>query len=317
MITPQDVDEAAARIEPYVRRTPVMPLHRSELGLPAGAPVLAKLELLQHTGSFKARPAFSLLTARNVPDAGVIAASGGNFGMAVAYAAQQLGHRATICVPRTTPEGKRALLDGYGADVVVVDGFYAEAFEESRRIQGETGALTAHAYDQPEVVAGGGTCGRELEEQAETLGGVDTVLVAVGGGGLIGGIATWLGDRVRVVGVETPGTAALTEARKVGGPVDVDVSGLAASSLGARRIGDLCWQAQERIAATVLVTDEAIEDAQRLLWRRVRTAAEPGGAVTVAALTSGAYRPGPDERVAVIVCGANVDLATLAGLVAG
>ncbi|MBI3965893.1 MAG: pyridoxal-phosphate dependent enzyme, partial [Chloroflexi bacterium] len=217
-----------------VRETPVLDLEPGALGLPGRLSL--KLELLQHTGSFKARGAFNLLLARDVPSAGVVAASGGNFGLAIAYAARALGHSATIFVPEATVEVKRAKLRTLGANLVVTGAYYADALAASLEHAQRTGALVAHAYDQPEVVAGGGVCALELESQRPRL---DTVLVAVGGGGLIGGVATWYGGRARVISVESEQTATMAAALAAGRPVDVEVSGIAADALGARRIGDL------------------------------------------------------------------------------
>lgn len=275
--------------------------------------VVLKLELLQHTGSFKPRGAFNWMLAReaDVQRAGVVAASGGNFGLAVAYAARELGVPATVVVPEVTSPVKRSRLAKLGAGVVVVPGVYADALTASRTLAAQTGALLGHAYDHPDIVAGQGTCGRELDQQ---IGGrVDTVLVAVGGAGLIGGIAAWFSSRVRVVGVEPDRIPALHAALAAGQPVEVDVSGVAADSLGASSVGAVPFAvARHHVDHVVLVPDEAITLAQHDLWSRCRVAAEPGGAAAWAALLSGAYRVQPGERVAVVVCGANVDLTTLA-----
>ena len=301
-VGPGDVEAAAQRIAGYVRTTPVLDL---------GDGVVLKLELLQHTGSFKPRGAFNwLLAVDAVPDAGVVAASGGNFGLAMAYVARELDVPATIVIPEVTSVAKRAGFGLLGAEVVVVPGVYADALAHSRRLAAETGALLGHAYDHPDIVAGQGTCGRELEDQV--AGAVDTVLVAVGGAGLIGGIAAWFAGRARVVGVEPERIPALQRALATGHPVEVEVSGLAADSLGASSVGDVPFAVARRFVDTsVLVADEAIAAAQRDLWQRCRIASEPGGAAAWAALLSGAYRPAPGERVAVVVCGGNVDLATL------
>lgn len=298
------VAAAAERIAGAVRRTPTLVLEADALGV--GVPVVAKLDLLQPTGSFKVRGATSLLAGVEVPDAGVVAASGGNFGLAVAWAARRLGHRAAIFVPATSPPAKLRPLDDLGADVHVIPGYYADALAAADEHVAATGALRAHAYDQREVVAGQGTATAELLDDA---GQVDTLLVAVGGGGLIAGAAAWVGDDVRLIGVETHGTPAMSAARAAGRPVDVEVSGLAASSLGARRLGELAWAAQSCIDDSLLVTDAEVADAQRRLWQAARLVAEPGGATALAALTSGRYRPTPDERVAVLVCGGNADPA--------
>lgn len=303
-----EITQAARRVAPWVRRTPVLTLAAEELGV-AHPPVVLKLEHLQHAGSFKARGAHNLLLTADVPGAGVVAASGGNFGLAVAHAAGRLGHHAAIFVPEVSSAAKVARLRSLGAEVVVGGAFYADAYEASVARAESTGALLAHAYDQPEVVAGAGTCAVELEEQApETT----TVLVAVGGGGLIGGVAGWLQDGRRIVAVESTGTPTLRAALDAGEPVDVDLSGVAADSLGARRIGALGFAAARRwVDEAVLVTDEAILDAQRRLWEHARIAAEPGGATALAAVLSGAYAPDPAEQLAVIICGANLDPATL------
>lgn len=302
-------DEIAAaheRVREHLRPTPCVVV--DDL-LPE--PVVAKLDALQPTGSFKVRGATSLLTGRSVPPAGVVAASGGNFGLAIAWAARRLGYRASVVVPDSSPRAKIDRLRDLDAEVEVVAGFYADALATADDLVARTGALAAHAYDQREVVAGQGTCAVELLEQHPDL---DTVLVACGGGGLLAGVAGWLGGDVRVVAVETHGTSACHAARDAGAPVDVEVGGLAASSLGARRLGGLAWAAQPRVHEAVLVDDDAVAAAQRALWDSRRVLAEPGGAVALAALLSGAYVPEPGERVAVIVCGANTDPRTFGDL---
>jgi threonine dehydratase len=302
VVGPADVEAAARRIDGHVRTTPVLDL---------GDGVVLKLELLQHTGSFKPRGAFNwLLGVDEVPAAGVVAASGGNFGLGMAYVARELGVPATIVIPEVTSAAKRAGLARLGAEVAVVAGVYADALAHSQRLAAETGALVAHAYDHPAIVAGQGTCGRELD--AQVGGAVDSVLVAVGGGGLIGGIAAWFAGRARVVGVEPERIPALHSALAAGHPVEVEVSGLAADSLGASSVGAVPFAvARRHVEGVVLVPDEAIAAAQRDLWQRCHIAAEPGGAAAWAAVLSGAYQPAPGERVAVVVCGGNVDLATL------
>ncbi len=302
-VTAADVDAAHARIRGHVRRTPVLAIDPTDLGLADGPAMQAKLDVLQPTGSFKARGAVSLLTAWDVPDAGVVAASGGNFGLAIAWAARRLGHRATIVVPATSPAEKIDPIRALGAEVVVVDGYYAAAAQEARRRVAEGGALLAHAYDQPPVVAGQGTATRELLEEV----GVDTVLVACGGGGLLAGAVAAADDRARIVAVETTGTPTLHAALAAGEPVDVEVSGVAASALGAARIGEHAWAIRGSLATTLLVEDADVTDAQARLWRAARIVAEPAGAVALAALTSGCYVPAPDERVGILVCGANTD----------
>ena len=289
---------AAERIRGYVRRTPSVALEPGAFGVPGR--LTLKLELLQHSGSFKARGAYNLLLSSDVPAAGVVAASGGNFGLAVAHAARRLGVPATVFVPESSPDAKVSALRRLDADVVVTGAYYAEALDASRERVAETGALFAHAYDDPAVVAGAGPCGTEMAD-------VDTVLVAVGGGGLAGGVATWFGDSARVVAVETERTPTLSAALAAGEPVDVEVGGIAASSLGARRLGANCWAARHWIDAALLVPDEAVVATQRALWESLRVVAEPGGAAALAALLSGAYVAEPDERVTVLVCGANVD----------
>lgn len=307
----RSIEDARTAITPHVRTTPVLTIHDDALGL--DHPVVLKLEHHQVTGSFKARGAFTLLLDAEVPDAGIVGASGGNAGLAFAYAARRLGHRATIFVPDSSPATKIERLQRLGADVRVVAGFYAEALTAAEQYQEGTGALWTHAYDLPGMVAGAGTLAAELGEQTATtpLAGIDTVLVAVGGGGLIAGIASWFRGEVRVVGVETQGTATLHRALEAGAPTDVDVSGIAASSLGARRIGNHCWQAREWIDDALLVTDDEARAAQSHLWDGARIAAEPGGAVALAACTSGRYEPAGGERVAAIVCGANMAPADL------
>ncbi|MET8868288.1 serine/threonine dehydratase [Nonomuraea sp. NPDC004580] len=301
-VTHADVAAAAARISGHVLRTPVIEV----------APRLwLKLELLQHSGSFKVRGAFNrIMSAGELPAAGVIAASGGNHGLAVAFAARALGVRAEIFVPTVTSPVKVAGLERLGAHITQTGAIYAEAAEAAAKRAAETGALSVHAYDQPEVVAGQGTTGVELIEQT---GAVDTVLVAVGGGGFAAGIT--VGTSVsgpRVVAVEPERIPTLNAALRAGEPVPVEVSGVGADALGASRIGGLAFQIlDDPRVESVLVSDEAIVAARRTLWERHRVAAEHAGAAAYAALLSGAYRPEPGERVAVVVCGSNTDPATL------
>ncbi len=305
-VTRHDIDAAADRISPFVRRTPVVALGATGHGW--GHDVVLKLEHLQHTGSFKTRGAFNTLLSADVPPAGVIAASGGNHGAAVAYAAQRLGHPATVYVPASAPPAKLERIRRYGARVVPVGCDYAEAHRASVAEEDRTGALRVHAYDQPEVVAGQGTVARELAQQAPDL---DTVLIAVGGGGLIGGCASWYAGDVRVVGVEPERAPTLHAARTAGHPVDVEVGGVAADALGARRLGEIAAAVADRyVDDAVLVPDEAIRAAQRLLWEELRVLAEPGGATALAALLCGAHRSSAAERVGVVVCGANLDPAS-------
>jgi threonine dehydratase len=303
--TRDEIRAAADRIRPYVRTTPLLPLEAAAFGVP----VTLKLECTQHTGSFKARGAFNRLLSAPVPDAGVIAASGGNHGLAVAYAARELGLHAEIFVPEIASPVKVARLRSLDATVIQTGSRYGEALAASAVRAAETGAMVVHAYDQPEVHAGQGTVAAELDAQ---MPGLDTVVVAVGGGGLLAGITSWYAGRARVVAVEPERIPTLASALDAGHPVDVDVSGVAADSLGATRIGaaslDLARGAGVR---PVLVTDDAIMAARRRLWNEARIAVEPGGAAALAAILSSAYAPEPGERVAVIVCGANTDPSDL------
>lgn len=292
------IGEAAARIAPYVRLTPVLTLESGALGLPGR--LVLKLESLQPTGTFKIRGAYNLLLSRE-PEK-VVAASGGNFALAISRAAARLGIEAVVWVPDTSPPEKVRLIEEEGADVRVVPGFYENALQASRRYVAEHGGLLAHAYDQPEVVAGAGTCGMEIMAQVPAA---TTVLAAVGGGGLIAGIAAMVKDDARVVAVETDGTPTLHAARTAGYPVEVAVSGVAVSSLGAARIGGLAWEANRWVTDSLLVNDGAVFDAQRLLWQECRLVAEPGGATALAALVSGAYVPTANDTVVAIVSGAN------------
>ncbi|MGH8949974.1 MAG: threonine/serine dehydratase [Acidimicrobiia bacterium] len=298
-ITRASIERAATRIEPYVRRTPVADLGDA---LGAGYRLVLKLDSMQPTGSFKVRGAFAALTEAPISEAGVVAASGGNFGMAVAFAARELGHRATVFVPATSPEEKIGRIAGLGAEVRVVDGYYQQALEESREMVAVSGALEVHAYDQPGVVAGQGTCGREIMEQVPNL---TSILVAVGGGGLIAGIARWARDEAVIVGVEPEACPTLHAARDAGGPVDVDVGGVAASALGASRLGDIAWEVNGWIDRSVLVTDQAILEAQTWLWDTCRILAEPAACTPVAALATGAHSPAPGETVVALISGAN------------
>ncbi|GHH63070.1 threonine dehydratase [Streptosporangium violaceochromogenes] len=297
----EDVERAAERIAGRVRRTPVLEVRPG---------VFLKLESTQHTGSFKVRGAFNrVLAAGRLPGAGVIAASGGNHGLAVAHVAGALGVRAEIFVPTVSSPVKVAGLRALGAEVTQTGAVYAEAYEASLKRVAETGALEIHAYDQADVVAGQGTVGLEVLEQTR---GVDTVVVAVGGGGLIAGVTAALGGRARVVAVEPELIPTLNRALQEGGPVQVGVAGVGADALGAGRIGEIAYEITSAAGVeSVLVSDEAIDEARRELWRSCRIAAEHAGAAALAALRSGAYVPAPGERVAVIVCGANTDPATL------
>jgi threonine dehydratase len=311
--TQDDFRAAYARIKSHVHRTPVLRIDASDFGVTLSHPLALKLEFLQHTGSFKPRGAFNNLLSRKVPTAGIAAASGGNHGAAAAYAAMRLGHKATIFVPDVSSPVKIARIKSYGADTRVGGTRYADALEQCEKFIAESGALSVHAYDAPETVTGQGTVGLEWEEDA---GELDTVLVAVGGGGLIGGIAAWYGKRVRVVGVEPEGSRALHASLEAGKPVDVTVESVAADSLGARNTGQLVYDiAKANVDHVALVPDSAIVEAQRLLWDRLRVAAEPGGAAAMGALIAGSYRPHADEKVGVLLCGANVELGKLAGIV--
>jgi threonine dehydratase len=289
-------------IRPHVRVTPTLEVSGADFGL-APFPLTLKLELLQHSGSFKARGAFANLLRRRVPEAGVVAASGGNHGAAVAYAAMRLGVRAKIFVPTVSSPAKVERIRAYGADLAIVGDRYADALKASEAWVDQTGALPLHAYDQTETLLGQGTLGMELAGQAP---GLETVLASVGGGGLIGGVAGWYAGRVRVVGVEPELAPTLSEALNAGRPVDAPAGGIAADSLAPRRVGELMFPiAQAYVARVVLVSDAAIRQAQHALWRTARIVAEPGGAAALAALLSGAYVPAPGERVGVVISGGN------------
>jgi threonine dehydratase len=296
------IETTYAAIRPHLRITPVLDVSGADLGL-APFPLVLKLELLQHSGSFKARGAFANLLARAVPAAGVVAASGGNHGAAVAYAARRLGVRARIFVPTISSPAKIARIRSYGADLVVGGERYADALAASEAWVRESGALAVHAYDQAETLLGQGTLGLELDGQTA---GLDTLLVAVGGGGLIGGVAAWYAGRVRVIGVEPEAAPTLTYALRAGRPVDAPAGGVAADSLAPRRVGELMFPiARAHVERVVLVSDDGIRAAQQRLWEAVRIVAEPGGAAAFAALLAGAYVPAPGERVGVVVSGGN------------
>ncbi len=306
MIDRKTIAAAASRISTYVRHTPTL---QTEFG--GCRSVTLKLELLQHTGSFKPRGAFNRLLSEASPAAGVIAASGGNHGAAVAYAARRLGITAEIFVPASTPAAKLARIDGYGARVFQGGATYAEALIASRVRQAASGALEVHAYDHPAVLAGQGTVGRELEQDAPEL---THILVATGGGGLIGGIASWYAGSAEVISVEPAGCPSLHDALRAGRPVPAGVGGLAADSLGARQVGALMFPiAQDFVSQTVLVPDDAIVAAQQMLWDLFRLVAEPGGATAAAALLSGRFVPPRTARIGIVVCGANTDPAKLPG----
>lgn len=311
-----EIDSASRRLDGrsghFLLETPLWKPPPSAFGLNAapGVEVWLKLEHLQTSGSFKARGMMNRLLAHEIPASGVVVASGGNAGIATAAAARALGVHCEVFVHRNTPEAKRAKLCALGADVAVVGEGYADALAACLARQQQSSALLTHAYDQPEVVAGAGTLGREIEAQ----GGLpDTVLVSVGGGGLIGGLAGWFGDRSRVVALEPERAPTLFRAREAGRPVDVEVGGIAADSLGARRIGAIAWDiTQRQVRDALLLSDEAIRAAQRWLWQEMKLAVEPAAALPLAALHSGAYVPRAGEKICLIVCGANLDPATLA-----
>ncbi len=300
-VDPDDIRRATKRIGRYVRRTPV--IDHGDLVL--------KLELLQHAGSFKTRGAFNrVLGEVEVPAGGLLAASGGNHGAALSYVGHTLGVSVEIFMPSTSPDVKRRNIERFGARVEVISGYYDDAQAAADRRQAVTGAVQIHPYDHPATVAGQGTMAQELEQQV--AGGIDTVVVAVGGGGFIAGQAAWFQDRVRVVSVEPETSQCLRAARIAGEPVEVDVAGVAADSLGARRLGAVPWTiVREYVDESVVVDDDAIRAAQRELWSEFRLVAEPGGAAALAALRSGAYVPAPGERVVVVVCGSNCDPATV------
>ncbi|RNL78894.1 threonine/serine dehydratase [Nocardioides marmorisolisilvae] len=313
MITRADVDEARARIEGRVRRTPLIAVDPGAFG----GQTWMKLEFLQHTGSFKARGAFNRILEAQAngdldPAVGTVAASGGNAGLAHAYAGAQLGVPVTVFVPTITSPVKLAKLQALGANVIQAGHEYAGAYEAARIHAEGTGALFCHAYDQAPIAAGAGTLGLEILEDLD--GQVDTVVIAVGGGGLLAGVAAAVEGTARVVGVEPTGAPTLAEALRVGSPVDVPVSGVAADSLGARRIGDIALDVALRTGArSLLVSDDDLIHARRLLWDHRRIAVEHGAAAALAALTSGGYVPEPGERVVVVLCGANTDPSDLVG----
>jgi threonine dehydratase len=289
-------------IRPYIRRTPILEADGADFDLPS-VRLSFKLELLQHAGSFKARGAFANLLARDIPKAGVVAASGGNHGAAVAYAAMKLGIPAKIFVPTISSPAKIRRIRDYRAELVVTGERYAEALAASEAWAARSGALAIHAFDQRETLLGQGTIGLEIEAESPAL---DTLLVAVGGGGLIGGIAAWYGGRIRVIGVEPAAAPTLALALAAGGPVDAPAGGIAADSLAPRRVGRLVFPIAERhVERVVLVPDEAISRAQETLWDGLRVVAEPGGAAAFAALISGRYEPRPGEHVGVLVSGGN------------
>lgn len=300
---------AAARLAPHIRRTPILEADGADFGLPA-VRLVFKLEFLQHAGSFKSRGAFNNLLTRAIPPAGVVAASGGNHGAAVAYAAMRRGIPATIFVPSVASAAKVAQIRGYGARLEIAGDRYNDALLASERWVDESGALPIHAYDQWETLQGQATLGLEFEEQAP---GLDALLVAVGGGGLVGGIAAWYAGRVPVIGVEPEEAPTLTRALEAGAPVDAPAGGIAADSLAPKRVGALMFPIAQRYVKTVLVSDDAIRDAQKSLWKTLRVVTEPGGAAAMAALTSGRWKPRPGEAVGVVICGANTTAVEFSG----
>ena len=301
-VNPERIGETYRLIAPHIRLTPVISLTGADFGL-ADFALTLKLELTQHAGSFKTRGAFANLLLRQVPAVGVVAASGGNHGAAVAYAAQKLGKAAKIFVPRISSPAKVQRIRDYGADLVVGGERYPDAFAASETWRVESGALGVHAFDQVETMLGQGTIGLELDEQAPKI---DTLLVGVGGGGLIGGIAAWYGGRVKVVGVEPEAAPTLYKAFEAGKPVDAEMGGIAADSLAPRQVGQLIFPiARKHVERVVLVTDDAVRQAQKTLWGNLRVVAEPGAAAAFSALLSGRYVPAKNERVGVLVSGGN------------
>jgi threonine dehydratase len=302
VVTSQGIRSVEPVIRRYVRRTPVITVDRADFGLPPG-PLVLKLEQLQHSGSFKVRGAFANLLLRDIPEAGVVAASGGNHGAAVAFAAQTLGIPARVYVPHVSSPAKIARIRDHGAELVLVDGAYSEALAASQEWAAGSGALPIHAFDQAETMLGAGTLGLELAEQAP---GTACVLASVGGGGLLGGVAAWYAGRAAIVGAEPEGAPTLTEALRAGRPVDAAVGSIAVDSLAPRRIGELTFAILTRYAAqVVLVDDDAIRRTQDLLWQRLRLVAEPGGCAALAAVVSGRYQPAAGETLAVVISGAN------------
>ena len=300
-VGPREIEKVREVIRPHVRITPVIGVNGADFGL-GDFSITLKLELFQHSGAFKARGAFTNLLTRSIPVAGVVAASGGNHGAAVAYAAMRLRVPAKIFVPTVSSPAKIDRIRAYGAELAIVGDRYADALAASEAWVERTNALPVHAYDQLETLLGQGTLGMELAEQVP----LDTVLVSVGGGGLLGGVAAWYAGKVRVIGVEPESAPTLTEALKAGRPVDAPAGGIAADSLAPRKVGELMFPiARAHVATVLLVSDAAIRRAQDALWSAVRIVAEPGGAAAFAALLGGAYAPAAGERVGVIVSGGN------------
>jgi threonine dehydratase len=303
-VNQDQIRKAEKLIRPYIRRTPVISLEGSDFGLDSIKSILFKAEFLQHSGSFKTRGAFTNLLSRSVPPAGVVAASGGNHGVAVAYAAMVLGKPARIFVPSVASPSKTERIRSYGADLVIGGNLYADALEASETWASQSGAMVIHAYDQPETLLGQGTLGMELQEQSSDF---DTLLIAVGGGGLIGGVAAWFEGRIKVVAVEPETAPTLDFALRAGKPVDAPAGGVAADSLAPKRVGELMFPIAQNYVQqpVVLVSDPEISQAQVALWEGCRILVEPGGAAAFAALLSRRYVPAQDERVCVILCGAN------------
>ncbi|NKX43875.1 threonine/serine dehydratase [Roseicyclus persicicus] len=302
--TPDDIAAAAALIAGRVRHTPILQVEGKALGLPH--PVTLKLEHTQVTGSFKVRGAFNTMLSKGVPEAGVVAASGGNHGAAVAYAATELGHRSVIFVPKAiAKEEKLRRMRMFGGEVILTEGAVEDCMAAYAAHAARTGALSVHPYDTFPTLAGQGTVAREIEAQ---MGGLDTILVSTGGGGLIGGVAAWFRDRVKVVSVETEGTNTLERSLREGPDISVQATGIAASSLGGPRLGVMSYEViREHVDAAIVLPDAAVFEAARRLWEGTRLVGEPGSAVAVAALTSGAYVPEPGERVCVLLCGGNAE----------
>lgn len=303
MLSKSAIEDAHARIAPYIRRTPVMDSNGDFCD--HDTPLSLKLELFQHTGSFKPRGAFNNLLTRPVPQAGIAAASGGNHGAAVAYAAARLGHKAKIFVPEISSQAKQAKIREAGADLVVEGALYADALALCNTYQQQTGAMTIHAYDAEETIAGQGTLALEWLQQS---GPLDTLLVAAGGGGLIAGILLACQDVCRVVSVEPEGSCCLAQALQAGRPVNVGVASIAADSLGAQSLGKLSFEiCQKHLHRAITVPDSAILETQKAIWQKLQIITEPGGATALSALVHGAYIPEPGERIGVLLCGANAE----------
>jgi threonine dehydratase len=300
-LSPARIERNAEQIARYVRRTPTLAVDGADFGLD-GVRLVFKLEFMQHAGSFKARGAFTNMLTRAAPAAGVVAASGGNHGAAVAFAAMRLGIAATIFVPNVASPAKIEQIRAYGAQLNIVGERYADALEASDAFVRSSGAMSIHAFDQIETLLGQASVGLEFEQDAATL---DALLVSVGGGGLIGGIAAWYRDRVPLIGVEPQLAPTLTLALEAGEPVDAPAGGIAAESLAPRRVGKFMFPLARQFVRTVLVSDDAIRDAQRHLWRVLRIVSEPGGAAAFAALLSGAWPAQPGQTIGILLCGAN------------